>query len=907
MAMDEVDFDWPDVWGLMSDEDREQALQAFAHGLLHGPEKVTPGFLGELARRLHFRKQTLKAMPNEQLARMIGKAMPGILTPQDWAFLFVQYYFRYKTSLMCRFLDLCGISHDDQGAVIGEVTAPADMDVVAEAMLAEFGAMAVLQYFMVLLLHSGENWGFVRPQIPVVRAMLEEVSVVMPEATAEPVESSPIDQELADEFTQLDRVLIEQVISTVAGEERALFPEELRDLVMTVHALDTRRNRTYFHLGFMNALLGDAEEGMKGPEMNDSRREWYLAGLLAGFARQRDMDQIDHFLQQCQGDFERAARTPGGAGASMAKTIFPRLLESGRLSPSLVLLKGQVKVAGQGMLIQALFHASELLRRGEPAEAKAILTILHDQLSSRDGLRGVEAGGELERAVRRKLGQVYQAVGELDRARHLFDALLTSESSATAKLLADMGLVESGFTGLQEVRIEGDLERRKVLMAALEQGRGKFEEAVTRFPDTAHHAHYVLAVHDYLRFMDGDQNIKEDEDLAKSARQHAEAALSGMIGSDESEAFDRLGIVGRCRFILAVLRMAALDQTQAMPAMQAWRAIPAEAGQFPTDHLKRFLEWADVSDEETAIQIAESIWQARGAESLDLLRQQSWVVRSEKLREAFWSAAHDVNRRRGERFELLSFLVPALLRGYFQEKAVEGLDAMECLAEEDSALAGRFADWLQDASHYDPAWSEAEALRARYRCDSRCGKNVEAVATLRNLFHAVKNENPGEARQIRDMVREYEGDDGIVDLVMPPGCEVLAEKETLETGRQLEGGERVKVLFIGGNEIQARYDAQVRESIQKEWPGVEVQFEHTGWSSNWGAMVERLKRLSCESDAVVLMSMMRTMLGRTMRAALNDPPRPWVACTGTGKQAVENSVREAARVGLERRMAEVNR
>ncbi len=33
-----------------------------------------------------------------------------------------------------------------------------------------------------------------------------------------------------------------------------------------------------------------------------------------------------------------------------------------------------------------------------------------------------------------------------------------------------------------------------------------------------------------------------------------------------------------------------------------------------------------------------------------------------------------------------------------------------------------------------------------------------------------------------------------------------------------------------------------------------------------------------EADVVVIMTMMRTLLGRHVREALNDPPRPWVLC-----------------------------
>lgn len=895
MSQDNLDFNWTDIWGDLPKEEKEQALTAFARELKHGtslPADVRHDFIRKLAKTLHFRPQTLASMNEGALARATRRAMPQIMDGNFWGILFAAHYFANKNRLMCHFLDLCNIEHDERGGVNVKVTPPADITNVTIQLKEEFGSDEVRRYFMVLLLHHRESWDFLGQVLPLLDSNEAHAPTREPEPMPEEEETSAIDGELADSFTQLDRVLIEQVIATAAGEERALFPEQLVDLVETVHALDTRRNRTYFHLGFMNALLREDDINLNRPEMNDPRREWYLAGLLAGLARQRDLKRIDHFLSKFKGDFERAAQTPGGAGASMAKTVFPFLLESNRLHPALALLKGQGRDAGRFMGPIALVHASELLRDNEIAEAKALLSVLHDGLSN----AGADYSQEFRRDVRRKLGQAFQAVGELTRAQSLFEDLLEDGSNATPKLLADRGLVEAGFAGLQEVRIEGNLERRKVLLAALEKGKPYFDQAVQQFPDKAHHAHFLIAVYQYLCFMDSDD--KGEESIAKAAMFHAESALSGMIGSEESEAFDRIGITGQCRFILAVLRMSTMDESQAPAAMQAWRAIPSHSGKFPRDHLEQFLEWSDLTGSHFAIQIAESIWEARGEESLELFRQQDWVVRSDKLREAFLSAAAKKERPRSERFDLWSFLVPALLQGYFNQLAEEGLDAMEALAEEDSRLAERFSEWLQDVKHYDPAWSEADALRARYKCYNRLGNKDAALATLRNLFHAIKDENPEEAAEIRDLVGEYEGHDQVSDLIVPDsGREDLIERiPNIE--QRLKEGEQVKVLFIGGNEIQARYDEQIQNTIRKDWPKAEVVFEHTGWSSNWGHEVDRLKRLAKESDAVVLMSMMRTMLGRTMRAALNDPPRPWVPCTGTGRQAVEKSVRKAIIVGL---------
>lgn len=108
----------------------------------------------------------------------------------------------------------------------------------------------------------------------------------------------------------------------------------------------------------------------------------------------------------------------------------------------------------------------------------------------------------------------------------------------------------------------------------------------------------------------------------------------------------------------------------------------------------------------------------------------------------------------------------------------------------------------------------------------------------------------------------------------------------------------MKILFVGGNEVQARYDASIREELGKRWPGLELTFEHTGWSANWGRDVDHLVRQANHCDAIVIMRMIRTILGRTLREKV---ARPWVACTGTGRGIMLQSIREAALIGFKQR------
>ena len=907
MTDEHPELAWTDIWARMDRDERHQATEAFVRWLRHGPDNVVnnyaPGFLRAFARHVRFRPNTLKQMKPRNLAALLAKHCRGFFDERDWPLLFQSHYMDNHAALMCRFLDLCGIPHDDTGAVTVKFDPPPDVLPVAEMLTQEYGRDVVIRYFMVLLLHEPGSWAFVRPALRMLLAD-EDATACSPQEPPPDVEedaeeASGLPPELGDEFTQLDRVLIDQIVTTAAREERGLSPEQLLDLIGTVHALDTRRNRTYFHLGLMDALLPMQDPDVNRPEMNDKRREWYLAGLLAGFARKRDMDSLLEWIERCQGDFQRAAATPGGAGASMANTLFDVLTDADHDQPALTLLRGQIETTGPGLRWAALNRASGLLRDGEIAAAKAILDVLHDFIKE----TGCETDDEEKigfcARVCRKIGQAYQAAGDLVKARKFFAQLLENPSFVNADLLADIGLAEAGFATLQQVSLGGDGEQRSNTREALESGRPRFEEAIARFGDEATHAHYLLAVSAYLEYMDKRSN----DEIRESALRHAESALAGMLGSKQEPAYRRLGLLGRCRFMLATMRLASLDPALALAAKRQWDRIDPDAGLFAEEHLAKVLDWAELVDRNLALEIGESIWRTRGGTALTLLRGHDWLAESPWLRGRLVDLARDENQARQERFDLWTLLVPALIRAGDSALAEEGLDTLESLVDDDvSTLGDAFLEWITAPENTDPVWTEADRLRARYRVLRRQGNDEQSFAELRNLFFALRNHDPEEATQLIGLFKEQNAPPEFWrDLTVPECATETPDDDREDIEVRLREGEQVRVLFIGGNEIQARYDERIRGRITRDWPGVEIEFEHTGWSSNWGTIVDKLRKKAEASDAVVLMSMMRTMLGRTMRAALNDPPRPWVPCTGRGHDALERSIRRAVIVGMKKK------
>lgn len=108
------------------------------------------------------------------------------------------------------------------------------------------------------------------------------------------------------------------------------------------------------------------------------------------------------------------------------------------------------------------------------------------------------------------------------------------------------------------------------------------------------------------------------------------------------------------------------------------------------------------------------------------------------------------------------------------------------------------------------------------------------------------------------------------------------------------------VLFIGGNETQKRYEADLRAGFEKRDPELAIVFEPLGWTSNWGREIDRLKASIHRADAIVLMTFLRTQCGRTLRRLAGEAEKPWIPCTGHGRASLEAAIRRAAQVARRR-------
>ncbi|MCG5511114.1 hypothetical protein [Ectothiorhodospira lacustris] len=901
--------DWKAVWNRLLPLDRHRAVISFLERLREPAsrlELVCDATLKTLARRKGFRVETLKRMNNHQLADVLLPHVPVVMGAREWTLLFLGYFADYKAAIMCRFLDLCDVPHDERGFVAGgddKIHPPTDMVGTKDALIEEFGAMEVGIYFHVLKLMDPGLWQFLDPVLPALdQAMAAAEAVRQQERTvAEEETTARAVLDVSEEFTQLDRVVMEQIIATLAEEDRALKPDELVDLVESVHALDTGRKRSYFHLGFLDALLPGRRPDMGRPEMNDERRQWYLAGLLSGYVRQQNHAAIRDTLHRYAAIFRAASSTPGGAGAGMLTEVHPYLLIHGFQNEATRLLRGQRRHLTPATARLILQSATGAIRRGDAAIANVLLVEL------REGLPHVALDtaerASLEAGLGRRLGQALQLQGNFSAAKEAFAGLIAEGRLMSPRLHADMGLVLGGFRSLAELVLPPDLDRVRTIQAQLRQGERYFTEAVERFGPVALGAHYALGVRDFLRWMEDDGG----DEAREQALMHVNAALIGMMTETDAQDPERSLLVDRCRFMQAVLMMARLDAASAQAAMESWRALMAQQDQpfWPAWGIQRLLECADLVDPALAGEIAESLWCRHGEAVLPLIDRPEWFARSPRLLDDLQVLCRaGTDQALQVQWDRWSLLMSAALSAGRLEAAQEGLDGMEHLAHEDSRFCEPMLDLLEAPARLDPAWSETDILRARFRLYRRLGRDPEAFSQLRALFFALRDARPLEAAQTLALFRECGAAPAQYEDLVLPGIEADHDEDS-DLLEQLEGGAELTVLFVGGNEIQARYSDELSREIAAQWPGVRVEFRHTGWSSNWGRDVNHLKRQAAGADAVVLMTMMRTTLGRVLREALNDPPRPWIPCTGTGRQALFQSIRHAALIGLRTRRRSV--
>ena len=357
------------------------------------------------------------------------------------------------------------------------------------------------------------------------------------------------------------------------------------------------------------------------------------------------------------------------------------------------------------------------------------------------------------------------------------------------------------------------------------------------------------------------------------------------------------------RFLLGLCILETCDETRLRAAAGLVRTALQSDVSFPLTLWTRCLTAAGVFDDKSlALEICEELLKRRGPEILDLIWQSGVLERSGELRSRYADLIRITPRAvsaLADDWELI--LRASIAEGQF-DLAETALDQLEGLAHTWDGYVSRFLSLLSDAKNYSPAWEPSDAEQTTVRLLEAQGRFSEAAECLQRRFWKVRGERSHNARTdaeaILEQLREWrrpEEEIGALREHLPAVVEPTPDEldDAAAVKAQLEDGAVVRILFVGGDERQARHDAAVIDALAAKYPSITVQFEHPGWGSNWAPVCDQIEAHLRDYDALVLSHLVRTNMGRRVRK-MCDAETPWYRCTGKGPGMIMDSLVKAA-------------
>lgn len=903
---------WLGVWKDLDLPTRRQvALAAFED------DKLAKAATVALARHDRVRRQSVEKWSTEKRADHFGR-MRRLPSAQLAAAVFTHFHLVRRKRLVVSFLDFLKVPHD-QGVIlhIEEQEPPARSRMVAaiRRMAATFPRAHVQLFLDVVSCQTnfdvfsdfdearlealGDATLAPPPSTPVtdtfggrLDADLDEgPEHAQPEPTAPPDETPP-------NFTTLDQVLIRSVVASVADVHGALPPEKVEDLVEEVIQLNLERHQSYFHRGFLTVLF-DRPLDLDFPEASDLRRGWYACGAILGYKRRGNLDAVVELLTQRVELARELARSGTGYAERVASIVFEAFCAKGRFAEAARFLSPTVVGrAGVPFAREILETASGLIRERREADARRLLDVL---LSGLPALaEDPDLPADFEVLVQRRRAHCARLRGDFEGARKLLEPQVdVADPSVRSDILADLGLIECGLRSLADVRLPPDEASLPDFGKQFTPGWRYFERSSSVGVGGRNHGDFCLGMSLFARG-EGTASIP-----------YLERAVAGM--SADPDRYGRFGPLDTARLALAVALAELTDLARVPYARDLLRQVLDARSRALDYMLRRALAALDLTDPESAIELAHELYRAEGSRALPVLADTlllrhvpdaldemlSHAKRTELSVDRRWSAAKVVLVECHAMRDAPSVESSAA----FRERATEALDAMVELASAEEPYRTQLVELL--GVEHGPWRSAIEPLDARVVQASLYeaqGNFANAAAELADAFYETLDVDDewalGKAEALLEDIRALGGDEAVASL--EPRLQQYREvfERRSQSGLVLPPTVHPAdlyglVLVVGGNETQAQQDETIVAAIKRQWPNVSVLFEHTGWNSNWGDQLRAMESQLARARVVVIMRYVRTMLGKALRRRCGELEVPWVACTGSGRASMLRAIEQA--------------
>lgn len=874
------------LWSQFSPEDQKDAAACFWKSKSSENHKEVATALGRI---LNFRDKFVLHRSLDWRVEELCKHLPHLQLKRHIKVVLREFLIARREEMIRAILDAEGTPHEGIWITKDADATAATPEVFVKGLIGVRGKYSNRDLLIYYFVNLGVNQHFEALEAAFetseFRALVDSVFDSGEDNGAKAVETGtfPATAESNEEFTTLDNLLIKTVIASATGTDGALPSDALEDLVQEVLTLGVDRHRSYFHLGYLDAVL---EKELRGElaGANVSRRGWYLTGFLMGRLRSVQAEQVVQLVKSHRKLWEELMHEgPVSARVMLLPSLLSRFAEAGEWRLLRELLECShlpaESIRAMNVCRMAYEIAADLVRCGSPAEAVPLLQILLKHLENASELPK-EFHDQIAAAALRKLGQAHLRAGRYGEAKNLLaEALRQPDFAEAANARTDLGLAEAGFRSLDFLLPKEDEKANETTVKALEKQAKKFEQSLSD-EGRPTNAHFVLGLIAFHR-----KRNKEAED-------HLSKSLAGML--QKEAAYQSAQLVDWTRFLLSVLIAEQCEQARLNEIRGHVECAIASPAFFPLHLWARLCRYLSLYDDQSLAETAiQHVLKKRGELGYALLKESGLLTKNAVLRTSYrqWldSQKHPPAKKAAE----LEVLLGAAIADGATEEATEILDALEGVAKSDAGCIPQFLSLLKNRrGDIKAIWGENDIDVTEAALLERSGCLAECAEVLRKLFYRYRVD--ADWPTIEDLLEQ-------IERLKVPEIDVNQLRAQVEHLRPAAGAELpvadalrgVSVLYVGGNEMQAQYEETIRKELEKRHPGLSVTFYFPGWDSNWNVHLEKVERLIPKNNVVVINNFVRTQFGRKLRALCGNKI-PWRACTGHGRKSLIHSIEVAA-------------
>jgi len=692
-----------------------------------------------------------------------------------------------------------------------------------------------------------------------------------------------------------DRMIIREIIRAQVEHTNGERVAELDDVLRALITHQYERPRIFFHLGFADTTVTGRVLAWTNPLMNPERRAWYLLGAFTGLIRRGAHEAAAQLLDGKMDVFRSIAGQPG---APTSVSTAWMLYGAAELYQLRRLFELQQLIASDGIDWQiAGSKANELVRRvledavgdlraGDAVTAKSRLDSIGDspfidvESDLYDDTTAVD--------YRYLEGLMLLAAGNFDAAEDKLEALLkaTDETSVQAvpKWYLARSLCRLRLTTLWALPVPEGTEAKTRLWARLEKCKEDFERCLEGDDESAS-ASVGLALRSYLAWTLGKERNGSDSESAKRCARRALQKLPTVKNINENLRRETRSWLS---MIMAVMLADSLDAAINEQVPQYLDEMYLLGRRLPSDDLRKLIDGLSLTSPDMSAAVVVQL-EGIGLDMKQYLHDIELLSRSSSLSEIAATRASDVFVAPAAAWDSWYALFRAYEKNNNNHRAADALDALYGISMN--------GDCVEETLRVFARRGEAErVLGARTTLTFQTNllltvnRRDDAVSGVHELFHLIRGNSQEEARAFLDDLQEYGfGWEDLAPLLqsLPPSDELAVTPSA-----EVESEKGFAILFVGGDERQARHQRKILASVRVRFPNVTLHFIHPGWQTSYMSHYERAMQIARECKAIILMPLVRTNLGRLLR---RDTPVPWFPCNARGPEGITRALLAAAR------------